>query len=223
MNDKKQRKIELKIDKEKIKNLYKLKLYQIDLNGERHYKNGYLTISTKCDMVYKNYDISDILKYGNFKPVMDVLCYESKVVPHNRKLCIREFITRRVLPTCTDIDKIYDAYTLEDGTIIPFFVYYDTLYNDDALSETIEKYINKYVGDSEYINDAKTNVNKLIDDLYKKAVDDYILLMNKCDYSEEYNLKTKSKFILAKMLKKGQTSPYPKLKSKFNYLIWRSD
>ena len=40
---------------------------------------------------------------------------------------------------------------------------------------------------------------------------------------KEYNLKTKSKFILAKMLKKGQTSPYPKLKSKFNYLIWRSD
>ena len=73
MNKKKKRKIELKIDKEKIKNLYKLKLYQIDLNGERHYKNGYLTISTKCDMVYKNYDISDILKYGNFKPAMDVL------------------------------------------------------------------------------------------------------------------------------------------------------
>ena len=41
MNDKKQRKIELKIDKEKIKNLYKLKLYQIDLNGTSHYKNGY--------------------------------------------------------------------------------------------------------------------------------------------------------------------------------------
>ncbi len=195
MNDKKQRKIELKIDKEKIKNLYKLKLYQIDLNGERHYKNGYLTISTKCDMVYKNYDISDILKYGNFKPVMDVLCYESKVVPYNRNFCIREFITRRVLPTCTDIDKIYDAYTLEDGTIIPFFVYYDTLYNDDALSETIEKYINKYVGDSEYINDAKTNINKLIDDLYKKAIDDYILLMNKCDYSEEYKMnKLKEKY-----------------------------
>ena len=56
-------------------------------------------------------------------------------------------------------------------------MYYDTLYNDDALSETIEKYINKYVGDSEYINDAKTNINKLIDDIYIKAIDDYILLL----------------------------------------------
>ena len=98
-------------------------------------------------------------------------------------------------PGVKEVAEDKSTTTLEDGTIIPFFVYYDTLYNDDALSETIEKYINKYVGDSEYINDAKTNVNKLIDDLYKKAVDDYILLMNKCDYSEEYKMnKLKEKY-----------------------------
>ena len=73
----------------------------------------------------------------------------------------------------------------------------------------MENNINSYL--------VKTNYN-IKDSNGLKIVDNF-----KDIYEEVCNLKTKSKFILAKMLKKGQTSPYPKLKPKFNYLIWRSD
>ena len=55
------------------------------------------------------------------------------------------------------------------------------------------------------------NIDKMRD---KKSS---ILDSNLYNYKEVFNLKNKTKFILGKNLKKGQTSPYPKLSRKFNY------
>ena len=193
-NDKdirKQNKLNIKIDKEKIGTLYKFNIYQLDLKGKDHFITDYLYYSTRCSDVFKDSDIVDILKKGNFKPVMKVLCYKSKIVNRGRNCCIREFISRRCLPACIDSNWLYDGYKLSDGKEVPFFVYadFDALGNI-AVSDEIESYIKKYLNDdSEYILDARNNINTVIDKLYENAKNDYLKVMDKNGYSEKYKMK----------------------------------
>ena len=187
---------------EKIKEIYKGTIYQIDLdNNHEHFMSG---VSGDNNTIFKDNDIFNIsdadfgwiIKKASFKPVKEILFYRSNMGKLSYNGHCREIITREQIP-------FYNSYRIHDevkynNMIVPVFLYYDgsVLATASELEEYLKYYTDKnnYNTDSEYF-DVRIELKKQLDSLFADAKEDYLKFIESRDYSEHYKIeKVKEKY-----------------------------
>lgn len=187
---------------EKIDDIYKGTIYQIDIdNNHNHYEKD---VVGDNDNIYKNKDnylditddeMSYILSHASFKPAKEILFYHSRV-DSSFASRYRELITRELLPY-PNFRKI--AFPkIKNNIDIPAFLYLDgkTLVTADELEFYLEYHLNpkNYCTNLEYF-DARVELKKQLDAIYQNTYDDFIKIMESRDYSENYKIeKIKAKY-----------------------------
>ena len=188
---------------EKIDDIYKGTIYQIDVdNNHNHYEKN---VVGDNDNIYKNKDnylditndeMAYILSHASFKPAKEILFYHSRV-DSSFASRYRELITRELLPY-PKFRKI--AFPKRKNNIdIPAFLYLDgkTLVTADELEFYLEYHLNPdnfYNKNIEYF-DARVELKKQLDAIYQNTYDDFIKIMESRDYSENYKIeKVKAKY-----------------------------
>ena len=143
------------------------------------------------------------------KKVKDVIYYKSKFSNGGRYEAVRELITRCELPSViihsNSSYKMFNKIVSND-TIIPVFFYDNECYIDEydimyyirsgtrVKSKDLEEYMEynlnpkNYKVNSEYF-DARSELEKKLVSIYKKAEEDYFKFIESRDYSEEYKMK----------------------------------
>lgn len=197
------KKIKDAIFNEKIDDIYKGTIYQIDVdNNHNHYEKD---VVGDNDNIYKNKDnylditndeMAYILSHASFKPAKEILFYKSRV-DSGFASRYRELITRELLPY-PNFRNI--AFPKRKNNIdIPAFLNLDdkTLVTADELEFYLEYHLNPdnyYNKNIEYF-DARVELKKQLDAIYQNTYDDFIKMMESRDYSEEYKIeKIKAKY-----------------------------
>lgn len=196
-----------KIYSEEIDDIYKGAIYQIDLDDNHIHFTG--NQEADNNKIFKDSNINEILEHASFKKVKDVIYYKSKFSNGGHYEAVRELITRCELPSViihsNSSYKMFNKIVSND-TIIPVFFYDNECYIDEydimyyirsgtrAKSKDLEEYMeynlnpDNYKVNSEYF-DARSELEKKLVSIYKKAEEDYFKFMESRDYSEEYKMK----------------------------------
>ena len=158
---------------EKIDDIYKGTIYQIDVdNNHNHYEKD---VVGDNDKIYKNkhsrVDSSFASRY-------------------------RELITRELLPYPNFRNIAFPKR--KNNIVIPVFLNLDgkTLVTADELEFYLEYHLNpkNYCTNLEYF-DARVELKKQLDAIYQNTYDDFIKIMESRDYSENYKIeKIKAKY-----------------------------
>lgn len=188
---------------EKIDDIYKGTIYQIDVdNNHNHYEKD---VVGDNDNIYKNKDnylditneeMAYILSHASFKPAKEILFYQSRV-DSGFASRYRELITRELLPY-RNFRNIASPKR-KNNIVIPAFLYLDgkTLVTADELEFYLEYHLNPdnfYNKNIEYF-DARVELKKQLDAIYQNTYDDFIKIMESRDYSENYKIeKVKAKY-----------------------------
>lgn len=188
---------------EKIDDIYKGTIYQIDVdNNHNHYEKD---VVGDNDNIYKNKDnylditneeMAYILSHASFKPAKEILFYQSRV-DSGFASRYRELITRELLPY-PNFRNIASPKR-KNNIVIPAFLYLDgkTLVTADELEFYLEYHLNPdnfYNKNIEYF-DARVELKKQLDAIYQNTYDDFIKIMESRDYSENYKIeKVKAKY-----------------------------
>lgn len=188
---------------EKIDDIYKGTIYQIDIdNNHNHYEKD---VVGDNDNIYKNKDnylditneeMAYILSHASFKPAKEILFYQSRV-DSGFASRYRELITRELLPY-PNFRNIASPKR-KNNIVIPAFLYLDgkTLVTADELEFYLEYHLNPdnfYNKNIEYF-DARVELKKQLDAIYQNTYDDFIKIMESRDYSENYKIeKVKAKY-----------------------------